>query len=426
MQPKKPSILAISAMVVIFLAIVLMVISMIPWASWATFDRTRAIGPVNYHLEADFDAVGFQYTMETVESEGGGGGLIGGDLGSDFNISREKTYPQVRGEFLENIGIIYNSYNNKAFQYELKMWSPPEESGIEWEGVGNPSVLLNITLESDLIPWWPESGDRTLDVNIELLKVDMWDLVGAEDRANLNIQVNSVSIWAKTGYNTETGEYVGEDKQLAKRDVSFDFQEPGQIEKLDFSVSYPSGTDAAGFYTVISGNMTDFWGRSELSPLAGKANPINVYPMSTGKVIQGVGIPLALPLMIISSILGIIAIILAIFKGNFNIPLMAASSIIAMIAPLWFYLGMNAAVELLGERLTGAEEGLTWGAGIFISTAGATLMMAALVITIVSCIRSRKSGGNTSSETQKEGPVFKKIPDEKVDPQPTGPTFKKL
>jgi hypothetical protein len=429
MQPKRPSTLNMAAIAVALLAMIIMVVSMIPWTPWASFDRTRAIGPVNYHLEADFDAIGFQYTMETVEAENGtGGGLgLGGGLASNFSISREKTYPQGRGEFLENIGIIYNSYDNKAFQYELKMKSPPQDSGVTWEEVGNPSALLNITLESDLIPWWPESGKRTLDVKIVLEQVDLMEQVSPEDRSKLHIQINKVTIMAKTGYDKETGEYTGPDKQLAQKETELVFTEPGDHTELEFSVGYPSGTDAAGFYVEVQGNMTDFWGRTELSPLSRKANPINIYPMSTGKVIQGVGIPLALPLMIISSILALAGITVSIFNEKKALYLKVPSGLLAILAPFWFFLGMNAAVDLLGERLIGAEEGLTWGAGLFIAFAGGSLMIIALVLSIIPIILAGRSIKEETVEEPKEkaGPVFKKI-EEKEDQKDDGPVFNKI
>ena len=282
MSPKKPSMLVMSSMIILVLAILLMVISIFP--DWASFDRSRSIGPVDYRLQANFDPVGFDYKMETTGSSGGDDPLggIGGGIAGNFSRSDSKTYPQVRGEFLDNIGIIYDSYRTKAFQYELKMRSPPQDSGITWSEVGNPSAILNTSLESDLIPWWPDNGKRTLTVRIELVEADLWDEVGKTGQDKLHVQVNSVQVWAKTGYVKETGEYTGEDRKLGEKEDILSFHRLGDESKMEFSIAYPDGTDAAGFYVRIAGNMTDYWGRPELSPLSGKANPINIYPLSTG------------------------------------------------------------------------------------------------------------------------------------------------
>ncbi|MGA1819714.1 MAG: hypothetical protein ACMUHU_01765 [Thermoplasmatota archaeon] len=408
MPPKRPSPLVMGAMTAVALASILMVISIFP--NWASFDRSRSIGPVDYRLQANFDPVGFDYKMETT---GGSGddplGGIGGGIAGNFSVADRKTYPEVRGEFLDNIGIIYDSYRNKVFQYELKMRSPPQDSGVTWTGVGNPSATLNISLESDLIPWWPRTGERTLKVNIELVQVDLWEKVGEDEHETMFVQVNTVQVWAKTGYQKETGEYTGKDKKLGERETQLTFDSMGTARSLDFSIAYPSGTDAAGFYVVVEGNMTDFWGRPELSPLSGKANPINIYPLSTGKLVQGFGIPLALPLMIISALVGIAAIVFAFMRGKMKLQLMIPASLLSLIAPLWFWLGMSAAVDLLSERLVGASEGLSYQAGIYISAAGAVFMMAALVLTIISAIASRKAPEVPDKDENVQGPVFRKI-----------------
>lgn len=423
MQPKRPSLTVIIEMLIIVIAVFVMVVSMIPGLPWATYEREGSIGPIGYNLDGEFDAVGFEYSLETVESEGGGLIDMGGGFGANFSISKRKAYPEVRGEFLDNIGILYNSYRTKEFEYELKMRSPPQGSGIIWEKVGNPAVTLNVTLESDLIPWWPETGKRDLDVKIEMKEADLWEQVGETERSTLSIQVDKITIMAKVGYDTETGEYTGEDVALAEKEKTMMFNGIGDTKTVGFSIGYPSGTEAAGLYVVVQGNMTDYWGRDELSPLSGKPNPINIFPMSTGKIIQGVGIPLALPLMIISSLLGFAAVIITVFRDKLMIPLMAPAAALSLIAPLWFLIGMKAAVALIGERLVGAEAGLSWGPGIFISFTGAFLMIGALTMSIVFTYMIKKEnddnkeeGGSTSfkrvekaSGTGDASPVFKKI-----------------
>ncbi|MGA1793498.1 MAG: hypothetical protein ACMUHM_06075 [Thermoplasmatota archaeon] len=427
MPPKRPSPLMMAAMIAVVLASLLMVISFFP--NWASFDRSRSIGPVDYRLQANFDPVGFDYTMETTGMSGGSPlGGIGGGIAGNFSVSDRKTYPEVRGEFLDNIGIIYDSYRTKVYQFELKMRSPPQDSGVTWDGVGNPSAVLNISLEADLIPWWPRTGERTLKVNIELVEVDLWDEVGEAEHDTMFVQVTNVQIWAKTGYDKETGEYTGSDRKLGEKDKLMTFERIGVERTLEFSLAYPSDTDAAGFYVVVDGNMTDFWGRPELSPLSGKANPINIYPLSTGKLVQGFGIPLALPLMIISALLGIIAVVIGIVKGKMSLWLIIPASLLSVLAPFWFWLGMSAAVDLLSERLVGASEGLSYQAGIFISIAGSVVMLAALGMSIASVLISKKTASSIDKDIEgSEGPVFKKIDADMDRTEGTGaPHFRKL
>ncbi|MBN1539630.1 MAG: hypothetical protein JW939_05750 [Candidatus Thermoplasmatota archaeon] len=416
MSAKRPSIPLIAAMVTVSLAVLLMMVSIFP--DWSSFDRTRRIGPVDYRLQADFDAVGFDYTMETTGSSGSSDPLggIGGGIGGNFSRSDRKMYPEVRGEFLDNLGIIYNSYRTKTYQYELKMRTPPQDSGVTWSGVGNPAATLNISLGTDLIPWWPEAGERTITVRIELVEVDLWDEVSEAEREAFIVHINRVQVWAKTGYDRETDEYLGEDRVLGERSPLLTFDRIGDERSLEFSVGYPEGTDAAGLYVTVVGNMTDLWGRAELSPLSGKANTINIYPLATGKLVSGVGIPLALPLMFISSVLGCAALVMAIIRRRMYLSLILPAASLSVLAPIWFMLGMNAAVDLLSERLLGAHEGLSYQPGLFISFAGAAVMLLSLGIAIYLVVREKMAakdeGGGPMLETP---PVFRRIDDEKTE-----------
>jgi hypothetical protein len=428
MQYKRPSTLNIINASVMMLGVIILVVAMIPWMNWAEFDRTSAIAMVDYRLQANFDAVGFDYVIET-ESSGGGGMIGGGGIGGNFSRSDSKTYPEVRGEFLDNIGILYDSYRTKVFPYELKMRSPPQDADITWEEVGNPAVTLNISLESDLIPWWPESGKRELKVVIELESIDLLDQVGEAEKDRIHIQMNKVSVKAKTGYDKETAEYTGEDVILGERERTLIFSDVGDRSTLIFDIGFPEGTEAAGFYVEVQGNMTDFWGRPELSPLSGKANPINVYPLSTPILVRGFGIPLALPLMIVSAILAIAAIMFSSFKDKPKTGLIVPAAALALIAPIWFTIGMNAAVQLLSERLSGAEQGLSWAPGLVLAYIGAFILLGAAVMSVVLTIlrKRQKDSGEQGSEQEAIKPGFHRI-DDHMEPEERkdAPVFRKL
>jgi hypothetical protein len=427
MQFKRPSTWNIINASIMLFAVVILIVAMVPWMNWAEFDRTSGIATVDYRLQANFDAVGFDYTIET-QSSGGGGVIGGGGIGGNFSRSDSKTYPEVRGEFLDNIGILYDSYRTKVFPYELKMRSPPQDSDITWEEVGNPAVTLNISLESDLIPWWPETGKRELKVVIELEKIDLLDQVGPSERRNLNIQINKVSVKAKTGYDKETAEYTGEDVTLGEKEKILLFSDIGERKTVNFNIGFPEGTEAAGFYVEVQGNLTDFWGRSELSPLSGRANPINVYPLSTPILVRGFGIPLALPFIIVSVILALVAVVITGYQDRPKVGLIIPAVVLALIAPIWFTIGMNAAVDLLSERLSGAEEGLSWGPGLFLAYAGAFIMLGAAVMSVIHIVRQkRRTPEGTPPEEGGSQPVFRRTgeqrPQEDTD---KAPVFRKI
>lgn len=397
-------------------SILLMALSMMPGMTWANFDRSSSIGPADYRLQADFDAVGFNYRLDVVTDQGGVIGGIGG-ISGNRTVEDGKAYPMVRGEVFDKIGLLYNSYRTKSFRYELKMRTPPQDSGVEWDQAGNPAAYLNVSLESDLIPWWPEGMGRTMTVRIALSEVDLIEQVSREQIDRFRVEITSISLKAQTGYDKETGSYTGSPVDISDKETKMVFSDPGDTHSTDFEVEYPEGTDAAGFYVEVAGNMTDFWGRAELSPLPGKPNNINVYPMSRGQFVQGFGIVLALPLMVISIILGIVFVVWSSIKKKAGAGPIVPAFILSTVAPVWFSIGINAAVELLGERLDEASKGLTYGPGIFISGASAVFMFLALAAVLVFILIERRDGAKAASppggdreiDFPIKGPSFKRI-----------------
>jgi hypothetical protein len=94
-------------------------------------------------------------------------------------------------------------------------------------------------------------------------------------------------------------------------------------------------------------------------------------------------------------------------------------------------MGMNAAVELLGERLSGAESGLQWGIGMYIAAIGGLLALVSLSLAVVSWImkkrkvdRSEKSVDKSYSGSSYQPPVFRKLDGKKEENTP--PQFKKI
>ena len=89
---------------------------------------------------------------------------------------------------------------------------------------------------------------------------------------------------------------------------------------------------------------------------------------------------------------------------------------------------MRAAVTLLGERLVGAEEGLSWGPGILISFAGAILLTAIVITSIIHAYRAKnleKVEDPESSDVMKDRPAFKRV-DDSPPSSHDGPAFKKI
>ncbi len=153
--------------------------------------------------------------------------------------------------------------------------------------------------------------------------------------------------------------------------------------------AFPEETNVAGIYVEITATMEDYWGRSELAPFSGGANPINIYPMDQPDMVKGIGIPLSWYLMLASYWLVIASIIIRTIKGKWSLGTLIPAAVLSILAPFWFYLGMNAAMAILGNRLEGAEDGLTWGPGFYLAIIGALLLTSVLGLAIFRRVKEK-------------------------------------
>jgi hypothetical protein len=130
-----------------------------------------------------------------------------------------------------------------------------------------------------------------------------------------------------------------------------------------------------GVRARITAHLTDFWGRSEKQTLTGSAGFMNIYPIDTPTLVKGAGIPLSLIVIILTIITCAMAILLISRQSASYRVLALISGLSGISAATWFYLGMDAVIDLLGRRLVGAEEGLTFGPGIYLCMAGSIIMV---------------------------------------------------
>ncbi len=385
-------------------AFLLIVISLLPGVEWAHLERERGVGPATYRLDASLEASGFEYSLEATSS---GGGVLGGLGGMNRTIGPvRKTYPEVRGDVLENLGIIYDSYKVKSYIYELVMENPPEGSGVDWPGPGSPSVYLNVTLRSDLVPYWPEAGTRTLTVTVELLKSDLHDLVRPDERSELTVTVDRIVIKALTRYDQRTGVLSGTPATLKESKGPFVLRNVGDSTVKGLDVGYPEGADVAGMFVDIEASLIDYWGRPERSPLSGGANTINIRPVRAMDAVSIIGIPLALPLLLISLVMGAISVFLCFKKKRPFLTFAAIGVALSVLALLWFWSGTNNGVELLSQRLEGAGEGLEFSWGIFMAAAGCLFYILSLATLLFWKFTSKKSTDDAPGATFKriDGP----------------------
>jgi len=379
-----------------------------PGMSWAEYERSSSLTRnINYTLWGECDSSGFEYQLRTSPGEGGGGmvGGIGGGAGSNLTLGQERSYPEVRGEFLENMGIIYNSYKEKRFDYKIGMYRPPEDSGIEWKGSDNPGVFITVSLKADLIPWWVDGFSTGLTLDMEYTRNDLegYD-IPEENRQNLRITIDDVSIVALTDFDGDR--FTGEERVLFSSEKEYTFREIGDRETIKLEAEYPEGTNVAGIKADINGEVIDYWGRSGLLG-HGSGSTINIYPLDTSTMVKGLGIPLSWPLLLLSYLFILASVIVRWATGKWPLWLLVPAAALMILAPLWFFIGMNAAVDLLSERLEDAQKGLSFEPGFYIAISAAVLSVAGTVMAVVEKIRY---GGGKGISSEKGATTFKVLP----------------
>ncbi|MGA1822076.1 MAG: hypothetical protein ACMUIG_06085 [Thermoplasmatota archaeon] len=379
--------------------------------NWAKFDRTSGIGPMDYTLKADFDPAGFEY--ELTAEPGDSGGIISG-FGQNVSIGPvRKTYPEVRGEFLENMGILYNSYKDKTYVYKILMDNVPDDADVDWDPNVRPYAYLNVSLHSDLIPWWLENGKTKITLTVTYIDNDLAGLVDPALEDNFRIILRNYRIKSKI-YDDETGDFKdrSNDILIHESDREITLRNIGDSVDFDVEVQFPEGTSVAGLYVDISAGLVDYWGRGEYSTLTGNANTINVYPMKTSYLVRGLGLPLALPLALLAVVIGAASAVVNLIRNRRGrkpmLSLIIPGLIIAILAPVWFYTGMNAAVDLLSEKLSGAEEGLSFGPGFYICIAGVIFYVISLVLAVIGRF-ARGKEGEKEKEVESDKLVFKSV-----------------
>ncbi len=149
-----------------------------------------------------------------------------------------------------------------------------------------------------------------------------------------------------------------------------------------------------------------------------------------------------MPLIVISILIGLIAVTLILVTGRSFWGIILPSAILSSAGPIWYLMGLNAAMDLLNERLSGAQEGLSLELGFYFSIAGSILAISAFILSLIIFIISkrRKSKDMDSGTSQgkvlgssaptfkrleenegiKETPSFKKVEDPSMDTE--GPT----
>lgn len=372
--------------------------------NWAEFDRTSGIGPMDYTLSADFDPAGFEY--ELTAEPGDSGGIISG-FGQNVSIGPvRKTYPEVRGEFLENMGVLYNSYKEKTYVYKILMDNVPDDADVDWNPNVRPFAYLNVSLHSDLIPWWTENGKTKMTLTVTYIGNDLEGLVDPALEDNFKIILRRYQIKSKI-YDDETGDFKDRSSDVLIHESTEEviLLSIGDSVDFDIEVGFPDGTSVAGLYADISAGLTDYWGRDEYSTLTGNANTINVYSMETSYLVRGVGLPMAMPLILLSILVGLISAIVNLARVNSGkkpmLSLIIPGLVIGLLAPIWFYAGIDAAVDLLSQKLPGAEEGLSMGVGFYICLVGMIFYIVSLALVII--------GRYFHKKEEEETPVFSRV-----------------
>jgi hypothetical protein len=266
---------------------------------------------------------------------------LGRNIPDERNVSGEFNYiTQDRSRMSGDFGMLYDSYNNKSYDYIL----------VPWMG---DNVFVKVKTMAKMVPWWVMGSNN--DITIQLYINNITE----EDFQEVRVKSARIEVWVdfdekiqkfgRVGYKVEIPEATN--KVIKK-------QADGEYNVLEFVKSINFGSDKfeeyerVGIVGRVELTMLDSKGEAEadtLEPATDEYPPstinIMLMPMAdAGRVAGFFSVILLLP---VAMILGLVSGVLSIFQKRVAIGFAIASGLVFLLAPLLFYLGINTLSELI-------------------------------------------------------------------------------
>ena len=318
--------------------------SLLPWGS---LDVKTKLGPIPVTLDADVYEYGINYEANLNGSQLP---LGGGKIPS--TIADKKVFLTGLGGFQETIGFIKGTTKDKNWTIESRTWPPPM----------NGVAKCNVTTFVKTIPWWPVGLAQDAGVTVELTNTTSVSEVIVQ------------KVWFEV-HRTINGE--DRFKNVSVIAPGDSLKKVG--DKRSFGVRITIDDDYGEFRLVgmVLLEVKDEYGHSnkdmDNSDLA-EPRDIKLWTMGTDKTARIGMMMAAFPLSITSVILLGVGAVLGLFggirqrAGRWAWKVLLAGSIMALLAVVFYVLGIGALIEL-----TGYSDWFSWNSQFYIAIAGACM-----------------------------------------------------
>jgi hypothetical protein len=342
--------LALAALLMMLLA------STMPWGN---LDVKTKIGIIPVTLKADVYEYGINY-----EANLSGAGLLSGAR-IPTKIADKKVFLTGLGGFQETIGFVKGSSKEKVIYATSYTWPPPN----------NGTAETKITTMIGTIPWWPVGLAQDVGISVELTgAVNVSELTVVKVTFELHRTIDGADRY-KVAYSSTPGNVL---KNVGDRATVW-----GKV----------TADDDFGNFTVVAKvqlELKDKFGNTNKRPEGGyyelvpPPSEVRLWTMGTDKTARIGMMVAAFPLGLVSLTILAVGAVLGLFGGSrkraarWAWMLCLTGAILALLAVLFYVLGVGALIEL-----TGYGDWFSWNPQFYLAAAGACLSFAPGILLFV-------------------------------------------
>lgn len=370
--------LRISGAALAMVALVLMAIS--TTVPWGNLDVKTKVGTIPVTLNADVYEYGINY-----EANLNGSQMMIGGGNIPSKIADKKVFLTGLGGFQETIGFVKGTSKEKIIYMTSYTWPPPQN--------GTADTLITTMVKT--IPWWPVGLAQDVGISVEMKNaVNVSELKVQKVSFELHRLVNGSDKY-KVAYEASPGESLtkaGDKKTYwAKITVDEDLGLFWVVGKLELELRDSFGNSNK----VSDGNYRE---------LAPPPKEIKLWTMSTEKTTSIALMMAAFPLTTTSVALLAAGSALGLLGGRYPAAgrwgwrILMAGGILAVLAVIFYVLGINALIDL-----TGYTDWFKWGPMFYLSMAAACLSIVPGILLLIG--RPPRPSGTVFDKKPEKTPI---------------------
>lgn len=289
---------------------------------WGGLDVETKLGIIPVSLKADVYEYGVSYEAD----------LSGTDIlptgGAGGKIKDDRVFLTGLGDFQETIGFVKGSAKTK--NHTIELYTLPDNN--------NAKVLIETNAAS--IPWWPVGVPQDIKVIITVL----------DDPVPVNMtHVEIKKVWFEL-HRTIDGEDAH--KVVWEKTVNEKIKKAGGSRSYSTKVTVD---DDWGPFSIVGRAQLDFIDSAgvsnngkELRSYANNPKMIDLWTISQEKIVRIVLMVAAFPVTLLSAVLLILSLMPAYLRKGWAWKLAAAGAILALLAIIFYMMGVDALITLTG------------------------------------------------------------------------------